>query len=150
MYRSADVLPAARVGRDSGEHLRALVGDHVRILVVEPDATVGQVAEGDLLAGRDSHGDATGAVAALDQLVLAGGPVVEGADRGDGAGRRVVGEDELDLGGGRCLLLYTNRHWSFHRSSGSVLVLVERANSNWLRRSAPTSQAAWEPKLTVV
>jgi hypothetical protein len=72
----------------------------VSVLVVEPDPTLGEVAELDPLALGHGHGDATGAVAAAEELVHAGLPVVEGADRGDRAIVDVVGHDELDLGVG--------------------------------------------------
>ena len=51
----------------------------------------------DLLAGGHSDADAARAVAALDELVRAGLPVVERADSRDRAGGCVVGQDELDL-----------------------------------------------------
>src|SRR5918998_484481 len=82
--------------RDAG----ALRGDGVGVLVVEPDAALAEVAELDALSLRDGDGHAAGAVAAADQLVGAGRPVVERADGRDRAVEDVVGQHELDLGAG--------------------------------------------------
>ena len=54
------------------------------VLVVEPDAALAEVAELDALALGNGDGHAAGPVCPTDELVGAGGPVVE---RADGRGR---------------------------------------------------------------
>src|SRR5919112_5300804 len=78
----------------------AFRGDGVGIIVVEPDAALAEVAELDALPLRHVDGHAAGAIAAADQLVGAGRPVVEGADGRYRSVEDVVGQHELNLGAG--------------------------------------------------
>src|SRR5690348_10576473 len=71
--------------------------DAVGGVVVEPDAAGGEVAEA-VFAGRQVDRDGTGAVAAADEAVGTGGPVVERADDADVAVRLVGRQAEGDAG----------------------------------------------------
>src|SRR5690242_4420574 len=71
----------------------APIVDLVGRLVVQPDATGGEIAE-PVLPRRQLHGHRPGAVAAGDQLVPAGLPAVEATDDAHRPGRSVPGQAE--------------------------------------------------------
>src|SRR4051794_32470034 len=77
--------------------LAAVWAHRVGVLVVEPDAVRGQVAER-VVAGVELDADGPGAVAAGLQLVQAGFPAVERAHDADGSLRLVGGQAEGDPG----------------------------------------------------
>src|SRR5450830_2067092 len=93
-------IPRLRGGRIRVSGLdEAALGVDLHALVVEPPATLAEIAEPDKLAGRHGDRDRRRPIGPALQQVNPRGPVVEAADDADDSPERVGGQGEGDLAG---------------------------------------------------